>query len=211
MVTYVEQIKNTNVNDGYVLRDVVSRSAMSGSFTTVGAYGLAKIRVYIRRINDPDGDFWLTVYAADGNKLPTGAALGTSNAIDAGTLGTEAHPNYGAHDFTFDPVISLAATTSYCIVMNGDFAIGANCVAMEFNNGTAAGHTLGKYDGANWSVNTANCQFQFITYSKEGTNTQINIGDSWKVIEAAQINIGDTWKAVAGMQINIGDAWKTIF
>jgi len=38
-----------------------------------------------------------------------------------------------------------------------------------------------------------------------GTNTQINIGDSWKEISAMQINIGDTWKEVAGAQINIGD------
>ena len=44
-----------------------------------------------------------------------------------------------------------------------------------------------------------------------GTNCQINIGDSWKAVDAMQINIGDSWKAVAGMQINIGDAWKTIF
>jgi len=44
-----------------------------------------------------------------------------------------------------------------------------------------------------------------------GTNTQINIGDSWKDIEGVKINIGDTWKDVAGMQINIGDTWKTVF
>jgi len=44
-----------------------------------------------------------------------------------------------------------------------------------------------------------------------GTNTQINIGDSWKAISAMKINIGDTWKDVASAKINIGDAWKTIF
>lgn len=44
-----------------------------------------------------------------------------------------------------------------------------------------------------------------------GTNTQINIGDTWKEISAVKINIGDVWKDVAGAQINIGDAWKEIF
>jgi len=44
-----------------------------------------------------------------------------------------------------------------------------------------------------------------------GTNTQINIGDSWKEISAAKVNIGDTWKEVAGMQVNVGDAWKNVF
>lgn len=44
-----------------------------------------------------------------------------------------------------------------------------------------------------------------------GTNSQINIGDSWNEIGAMQINIGDSWKAVAAAQINIGDTWKSIF
>jgi len=44
-----------------------------------------------------------------------------------------------------------------------------------------------------------------------GTNTQINIGDTWKEIPAIQINIGDVWKAVEGMQLNIGDVWKEVF
>lgn len=44
-----------------------------------------------------------------------------------------------------------------------------------------------------------------------GTNTQINIGDSWRDINAMKINIGDVWKDVEGAQINIGDTWKTIY
>lgn len=44
-----------------------------------------------------------------------------------------------------------------------------------------------------------------------GTNTQINIGDTWKEISEMQINIGDVWKDVAEVKQNIGDTWKTIF
>ena len=44
-----------------------------------------------------------------------------------------------------------------------------------------------------------------------GTNTQINIGDSWKEISAMKVNIGDTWKEVASASVNVDDAWKTIF
>ena len=50
-----------------------------------------------------------------------------------------------------------------------------------------------------------------LTFTAGGTNFQINIGDSWKVIPAAQINIADTWKPIASAKINIGDSWKTIF
>lgn len=48
-------------------------------------------------------------------------------------------------------------------------------------------------------------------FAVAGTNTQINIGDTWKEISAMQINIGDVWKEVTSAQINIGDTWKSIF
>lgn len=45
----------------------------------------------------------------------------------------------------------------------------------------------------------------------EGTNMQINIGDTWKEVSAVKINVGDTWKVVSGAKVNVGDTWKTIF
>lgn len=66
--------------------------------------------------------------------------------------------------------------------------------------------------GTDSNSSTIPCIYALYTATGgEGTNCQINIGDSWKSIDAMQINIGDAWKAVAGAQINIGDAWKTIF
>ena len=50
-----------------------------------------------------------------------------------------------------------------------------------------------------------------ITPGAAGTNTQINIADSWKEIAAMQINIADSWKEIASAKMNIGDAWKDIF
>lgn len=49
------------------------------------------------------------------------------------------------------------------------------------------------------------------TNANTGTNTQINIGDTWKEVESIKINIGDSWKDVESAQINIGDSWKTIY
>ena len=52
----------------------------------------------------------------------------------------------------------------------------------------------------------------FNPYASVGGNTkQINIGDSWKDIDAIKINIGDSWKVVSSVKINIGDSWKTLF
>jgi hypothetical protein len=44
-----------------------------------------------------------------------------------------------------------------------------------------------------------------------GTNMSINIGDSWKTVDAVKINIGDSWKSVVSVKQNIGDSWKTVF
>lgn len=44
-----------------------------------------------------------------------------------------------------------------------------------------------------------------------GTNMQINIGDSFKSVDALKINIGDVWKSVTSVKLNIGDVWKDVF
>jgi hypothetical protein len=44
-----------------------------------------------------------------------------------------------------------------------------------------------------------------------GTNMQINIGDSWKDVDALKINIGDSWKDVVAVKQNISDSWKDVF
>ena len=43
-----------------------------------------------------------------------------------------------------------------------------------------------------------------------GIPIKINIGDTWKDVDAVKINIGDSWKTVVGIQQNIGDTWKTV-
>ena len=53
--------------------------------------------------------------------------------------------------------------------------------------------------------------YALIGEAPTGTDTQINIGDSWKEISAMKVNVGDVWKDVSSMQINIGDSWKEIF
>ncbi len=43
------------------------------------------------------------------------------------------------------------------------------------------------------------------------TNMKINIGDSFKDVDALKINIGDSWKDVVAVKQNIGDSWKSVF
>ena len=44
-----------------------------------------------------------------------------------------------------------------------------------------------------------------------GTNIQINIGDSFKSVDAMKINVADSWKEVVAVKINVGDSWKSVF
>ena len=44
-----------------------------------------------------------------------------------------------------------------------------------------------------------------------GTNMKLNIGDTFKDVDALKINIGDAWKSVTSVKQNIGDVWKDVF
>ena len=43
------------------------------------------------------------------------------------------------------------------------------------------------------------------------TNFQLNVWDTWKVVEGMQINIWDEWKPVVWAWINVWDDWKQIY
>lgn len=53
--------------------------------------------------------------------------------------------------------------------------------------------------------------YKAATLAPSGTNMQINIGDSFKTVDAMKINISDTWKDVVAVKINIGDTWRDVF
>lgn len=79
------------------------------------------------------------------------------------------------------------------------------------------GRTIGTNGGRiQWFFANTDLNDTFINTTNDielgvGTNTQINIGDSWKEVQAMKINIGDVWKDVVSVKINIGDTWKDVF
>ena len=102
---------------------------------------------------------------------------------------------------------------SYRVYGANDNLWGLSWEAADINNATFGIVISGENKGGSTTKHVYVNHIRITVYYTEaaGTNTQINIGDSWKAISAMQINIGDTWKPVAGAQINIGDSWKTIF
>jgi len=96
----------------------------------------------------------------------------------------------------------------------------ATATAMKYNNG--AGAQKRAYISSSSSLpspwGTSNTKDNYIgafyalyETAATGTNTQVNVGDTWKECPAMKVNIGDTWKEVAGMQVNVGDTWKNVF
>jgi len=93
------------------------------------------------------------------------------------------------------------------------FSLGSGNSSTEFTNGTI--DEVGIWSRALTSSEVTELYnsgdgfaYPFVA---AGTNTQINIGDDWKEIDAMKINIADDWKVVASIKQNIGDSWKTVF
>lgn len=137
-----------------------------------------------------------------------------------------------AQDFTASSQ-NLVAGTTYILNIVGDcYDLGNGDIAYVAYDSGAYGSNVDHYSedfsGASqytnaqedpWTETASTSAFWgpysiYATYTAEGgggTNMQLNIGDTWKVVASAKINIGDTWKDVTAAKVNIGDTWKTIF
>ncbi len=159
-----------------------------------------------------EGNFEVGLYAADGGVVPG----------EAGTLLQVSRTNAKGTTSGWKTVTglnwSLTASTAYWLGVQLDNNADITRIDSSSSNGTGDDQldsqtTLpdpfggGALDDTNGMI----CIYALVEDEAAGTNTQINIGDSWKAISTMQINIGDSWKAIASAQINIGDAWKSIF
>ena len=117
---------------------------------------------------------------------------------------------------------SISASTAYWFGCFVAYSSGAG-IKMDYDNAADwalergyVNETYAQSDdpwsgGGFFTTNNAYAVFAKVTVSATGNDVKINIGDSWKTMDAMKVNIGDSWKVVEGAQINIGDSWKTIF
>ena len=194
-------------------------SAAGQSFTCINAAKITSAKFYLKKVGSPSGDMHAVLYTHDGtygtSSLPTGEPLSTSDDVAISGLTTE----YQLITFAFSGAqqYEMSAATSYCITWE-------NCTSgtMDDNNHpyigedrtspTHGGNHMWWYSSAWAYINGWDCIFYvYGETAATGTNTQINIGDSWKDIDAVKVNVGDSWKAVASVKVNVGDSWKEIF
>jgi hypothetical protein len=50
----------------------------------------------------------------------------------------------------------------------------------------------------------------FYTVESTGTNTQINIGDTFRDVTEYKLNVGGVWKDVTEVKVNVGGVWKAV-
>lgn len=129
-----------------------------------------------------------------------------------GSSGGNFNEGSGWHTKTVD--IDIEGNTIYWIAIacdgfpNFDFqALTGEKRDHKNNTGSTLPDPWGVSSGTS---NTWRAIYGLVT-SAAGTNLQLNIGDSWKSVDALKINIGDVWKDVVAVKQNIGDVWKDVF
>lgn len=157
-------------------------------------------------------NFEIGIYAADGAVVP-GEAGTLLHVERTNAKGTGAGWKSVAVDWEIDPNTSYwigvqldnTSTTTTTDAATSGFT-GYDSLSIESTlPDPFGGGALADSDGAiafyaKWEAGAAT-----------GTNSYINIGDTFKKAEELYVNIGDTWKRITTQYINKGDVWKKIF
>ena len=157
-----------------------------------------------------EANFEVGLYAADGGSGEAGTLLHVSRTNAKGT--TDGWKRVTGLDWT------ISSSTTYWIGVQLDGTGPATTVDYSIGGGSGSDYKFslstlpnpfgaGSFDDDGVTAIYAVWEAAAAT----GTNTKINIGDTFKDVSEMKINIGDTWKAVAEVKQNVGDAWKTVF
>lgn len=128
------------------------------------------------------------------------------------TIGTGTTPTTAqADELLFAAVATPEVTRTFSNTWGNSFTrviqTGRQETASLIVSATGAYTTSEAWTTASWGIGV------IVTFkiASSGTNTKVNIGDTFKDVSELKINIGDTWKTVTKVQVNIGDTWKTVF
>lgn len=127
------------------------------SFLITSTTSLYSCKFYLMKTGTPTGAITAYLYAHTGtygvDGTPAGSPLATSSTIDAGTL----TGSYALYEFLFTDIITLSASTNYCIVVS--FAGGGESdyvrVGWDASSPTHGGNYFSSTDGSSWSYEAA--------------------------------------------------------
>lgn len=90
-----------------------STDFISQGFLTSGAGTVSTVLIQMIKRGTPTGNLTATIYSRDGSGYPTGAAIATSDVVDATTIST----SMAGQTFNYSSPPSLSASTGYCVVI----------------------------------------------------------------------------------------------
>lgn len=149
---------NTTIATQSNLRDGAGQTKRAQTFDTDETGPCEKVEWKIGRVGAVTGRVWVSIYATAAG-LPTGAALKTSDKLDASLISTSfTH----AIVFPFRDPATLTAGTTYAAVLEGDFAI-SGAAYLVFDRSTTDPYAAGQlcaYDGATWTGSAVDAWFK---------------------------------------------------
>ena len=140
----------------------IAQSFANGANATLLTKAIFRLKV---GAGTPTGDMTAILYAHSGtfgsSSIPTGAALATSDAISAATLDA----TYRDVTFTFSgtEIVSLAASTNYCIAIEHPTADGSNYVHADGDSTGSHGGNKSAQNGGWVAAAAEDLQFAVFT------------------------------------------------
>ena len=142
-----QQLTNTAAAEGFRSSSTYTKKAQSFQVATAGT--IPFIDLLGVRNGSPTGRIWITL-EADSAGRPSGTPLATSDKLDIASFTTAAGQWIR---FIFRSPVTFNVSTTYHLVLQGDFTISASNFYYWYGN-TAGGYANGKaqkYNGTTWS------------------------------------------------------------
>jgi len=160
---------------GISLRTAANNEKLAQTFQPGVTKQITAVQLRLRRWDSPQGYIWVEIFATDSG-VPTGTALtfGADNReARSAKIHTSDFTNHSFVNFVLPKGISLTASTTYAIVLCGDYAFNSETNVISWDYGTGNYYTNGaayNYDSTNssWSSLTpSSYDFSFKTYYGE--------------------------------------------
>lgn len=149
--------------DGYLTNLHAGGFTFAGESFLGDGFEIDRVGFNIYKQGAPTGNIYARIFAHSGpfgaGGIPTGAALATSDPVDAATL--FATPNLVT--FSFSTPITLEPGTPYFVVLDYGFGSGANCVTLQGNGGSRTHAGNGARFNAGWADATMDFTFEVLT------------------------------------------------
>lgn len=153
-LSYKKDVEQATDNAAAGLRSASARTKLAQGFqvATAGAVEMATVKIKSTGTVPANTQLWATIQGSTAN-LPNGSVLATSDKIPADLIIV---PNAFWLTFVFRVPATLATSTQYHLVLEGDYTISAsNFISWQYATSDAyANGKYEEYDGATWAATT---------------------------------------------------------